>query len=399
MERDKESRGQIPSFNFTLSGNTRARAGVLRVGDHIVSTPIMWLGHSLKSRVRVTHDVEPIGEPLPILINFAELRSNSRAFRDSKRLGLRGFMAHSGPILVDSGGYQFQKRKSIDLCPNELATFYEQCGADIAVALDHPLSPVLSRATNMRRWRRSLENLAAMRRAFAQHFLMPVVHGYTIGQIRRCCEQIGALVGTPCIIGIGSMVPLLKSSHIGGRFRYRREDGLVGSHVDFIADAIETVRKIFPTSLLHVFGAGGVPTALALFAAGADSCDSAAWRLKASYGAIQLPGTSDRFLRKRRNSSRVRRVVDAEDIAAIGECLCSACRPHQTVAARRALLDGSFSARAAHNAHVLITEIGLFRAAVRIGRDHEWLLDRLADTHRLRRLIKSEPLQASDYRT
>lgn len=65
-------------------------------------------------------------------------------------------------------------------------------------------------------------------------------------------------------------MPLLKASHIGGRFRYRRQDGSIGSHVDFIADAIGTVRNAFPNSLLHVFGAGGVPTVLALFAAGAD---------------------------------------------------------------------------------------------------------------------------------
>jgi 7-cyano-7-deazaguanine tRNA-ribosyltransferase len=172
---------------------------------------------------------------------------------------------------------------------------------------------------------------------------MPVVHGYTIRRIRQCCERIEALIGKPCAIGIGSMVPLLKASHIGGRFRYRRQDGTVGGHVDFIADAIATVRNAFPGSLVHVFGAGGGPTALALFAAGADSCDSAAWRLKASYGAIQLPGTSDRFLQNRlRSPGRVRRVVDAKDLAAIGECRCPACNPLRTVAARRAFLNRTF---------------------------------------------------------
>jgi queuine/archaeosine tRNA-ribosyltransferase len=305
--------------------------------------------------------------------------------------GLHHAFKHDGPILLDSGGYQFQKAASIDLSPHDLSAFYGQCGADIAVALDHPLSPAASRTTNTKRWQKSLENLAAMRRESAPYLLMPVVHGYTIGQIRRCCERIQAVVGTPCAVGIGSMVPLLKASHIGGRFRYRRQDGSIGSHVDFIADAIGTVRNAFPNSLLHVFGAGGVPTVLALFAAGADSCDSAAWRLKASYGAIQLPGTSDRFLQNRqRNPGRVRRVVDAKDLAAIGECCCPACNPLTTVASRRAWLDRSFSARAAHNAHVVTTEIGLLRTAVRAARDHEWLSARIAPTHRLRRLVLPE---------
>jgi hypothetical protein len=70
---------------------------------------------------------------------------------------------------------------------------------------------------------------------------MPVVHGYAAGQIRRCCEQIAALMGAPCVIGIGSPVPLLKASHIGGRFRYRKDNGSVGSEVEFIGDAIGAV--------------------------------------------------------------------------------------------------------------------------------------------------------------
>jgi 7-cyano-7-deazaguanine tRNA-ribosyltransferase len=388
----------ISTFEVISRGNTHARVGVLAIGDKIVPTPVVWLGQSLKSRVRFTNCVGPTAEPLPILVNFAELRGNSVALNKSRVLGLHLVFSHPGPILLDSGGYQFQKMRSIDLSPAALTAFYDQCGADIAVALDHPLSPAASWVTNTRRWRRSLENLAAMQRASPPYLLMPVVHGYTIGQIRRCCDKIGALLGSPCVVGIGSMVPLLKASHIGGRFRYRRDDGSIGNQVDFIADAIGAVREAFPSSMLHVFGAGGVPTVLAVFAAGADSCDSAAWRLKASYGAIQLPGTSDRFPWNRRNSNRARRVLDTNDVAAIGKCDCWACNGVTTVAARRALLNRSFSARATHNAHVLTTEINSFRTAIREGRDHEWLTSRLAATHRLRRLIASEPRLQAQHR-
>ncbi len=381
------SRGdKTPVFEVVTNGNTYARTGLLSLRNKSVSTPVVWLGHSLKSRVRFTNRFVPTGQPLPILVSFADLRGNSAVLNKSLQFGLHRALSHEGPILLDSGGYQFQKMRSIDLCPGDLTAFYNRCDADISVALDHPLSPTVSRATNTKRWRRSLENLATMRRG-SPYLLMPVVHGYTIGQIRRCCERVGRLFGTPCAVGIGSMVPLLKASYIGGRFRYRRDSGLLGNHVDFIADAIGVVRQAFPNSMLHVFGAGGVPTVLALFAAGADSCDSVAWRLKASYGAIQLPGTSDRFLHKRRNSSRARRTVDSRDIDAIGECECSACSSVGTVAARRALLNKSFAARATHNAHVLTTEVDSFGIAVRDGRDYEWLTGRLAFAHRLRRLI------------
>jgi 7-cyano-7-deazaguanine tRNA-ribosyltransferase len=281
-----------PIFEILATGNTRARAGLLTLGNRTIQTPVVWFGHSLKSRIRVTGRGEPGAEPLPILLNFAELRGNSAALNRVRLQGLHGAFEHHGPMLLDSGGYQFQNTATIDLRSTDLMEFYAECGADLAVALDHPLSPAASRRTNARRWQRSLYNLAMMRRTSATYQLMPVIHGYTIGQVRLCCDRIAALIGTPCAVGIGSMVPLLKASHIGGRFRYRRNDGSIGNHVDFIADAIATVRAAFPNSMLHVFGAGGVPTVLALFGAGADSCDSAAWRLKASFGAIQLPGTN-----------------------------------------------------------------------------------------------------------
>ena len=250
---------QARAFEIISTGKTSARTGELFLGKTVVATPVVWLGQSLKSRVRFTNYTVPNELPLPILVNFAELRNKSAALRKSRECGLHRVLAHAGPILLNSGGYQFQKGSAFDLCPSDLANFYNQCGADMAVALDHPLSPAVSWATNNRRWHRSLENLAAMHNPCSPYMLMPVVHGYTVGQIRRCCNRIKELLGTPCVVGIGSMVPLLKASHIGGTFRYRRENGSIGNHVDFIGDAIAEVRRAFQNSMVHVFGAGGIP--------------------------------------------------------------------------------------------------------------------------------------------
>lgn len=376
-----------PSFRVLSRGSTRARTGALTLGSRIIETPVIWLGHSLKSRVRANDSNDTDAASAPILLNFAEFRRSPAALHRARLQGLHSAFEHCGPILLDSGGFQFQRAARIDLSAADLLAFYADLRADISVALDHPLSPSTSRRTNARRWQRSLQNLAAMGCSAEGSILMPVIHGYTLGQVRRCCERIEALIGTPSIVGIGSLVPLLKASHIGGRFRYRRSDGSIGDHVDFVLDVIGTVRTAFPSAMLHVFGAGGVPTILALIGAGADSCDSAAWRLKASYGAIQLPGTSDRFLWTKRNSSRSRRVIDAHDIKAISECECSACRSIKTVAGRRSLLGDSFSARAIHNAHVILTEIRSIRAEIRAGTDLEWIKRRLSDTHRFWRLV------------
>jgi hypothetical protein len=143
--RDRRLLPQVATFEVLSHGTTRSRAGILTLGTRSIQTPVVWLGHTLKSRVRFISDGDL--EPLPILMSFAEFRDNGTALDRSRRHGLHRALEHAGPILLDSGGYAFQKRRSIDLCPNDLTSFYEHSGTDIGVALDHPLSPAASRRT------------------------------------------------------------------------------------------------------------------------------------------------------------------------------------------------------------------------------------------------------------
>jgi hypothetical protein len=77
-------------------------------------------------------------------------------------------------------------------------------------------------------------------------------------------------------IGLGGIVPLLKNRSFPG------EISRMGAEA-FIAIALREIRKTFPKSRVHAFGAGGTRTFPAVFAFGADSADSIGWRQAAGY--------------------------------------------------------------------------------------------------------------------
>ena len=304
------------------------------------------------------------------------------------RQGIHEYLDYHGPIIMDSGGFLFQKRGTISIQAEEIHHLYRQAGVNIGVALDHPLDPSLSTADNARRWVETLRNTTSMVSAINGYAFMPVVHGYTLKALKAACRQIRNLIGNPVMIGIGSLVPLMKASHLGPGFRYIRPDGCTGDHVTFIADALGLVRDEFPRSLLHVFGIGGVTTILAVFSLGADSVDSVAWRLKAAYGAIQIPGTSDRFLSPRPNSSKSRKVLHEREEDLLAKCCCPVCRNYRTLGWQKRHLDSSFEARALHNAWVFLEEVKIFRKAIEVGDVQKVIFRRMSRTHRLFRLFR-----------
>ncbi|KKK54318.1 hypothetical protein LCGC14_3085950, partial [marine sediment metagenome] len=91
---------------------------------------------------------------------------------------------------------------------------------------------------------------------------------------------------TPKFIGIGSLVPLVKS------MKGSKKNG-----IESFIYALITLRKLLPHSFIHAFGIGGTMAYLGILG-GIDSYDSNGWIQKAAYGVIQLPGVSDRFLKK-----------------------------------------------------------------------------------------------------
>ena len=133
---------------------------------------------------------------------------------------------------------------------------------------------------------------------------------------------------------------------------------------EYYCAIISTVRKAFPHSLVHIFGAGAPRSCLAAFAMGAHSADSQGWRHAAGFGSIFLPGKGQRILEWNRPHKRPRPVIGADDRKLLADCSCPACRNYDDVEDRILRLKSSFEPRSVHNAWVLYQEVAALRTAL-----------------------------------
>ena len=134
---------------------------------------------------------------------------------------------------------------------------------------------------------------------------------------------------------------------------------------------------------MHVFGIGSATTAIGVLSLGADSVDSFSWRRVANYGAILLPGCSERFPTAREGRVRSRPVVSREEFSLLMKFKCPACTEVMNVQKRLEVLAGSYSSRAVHNAWTVLSEVAKFRNASQQNRTREFLRSRLTPAHRL----------------
>ena len=184
------------------------------------------------------------------------------------------------PIIIDSGAYYFMKKAKISITPLEVLDIELRSNADVGVALDHPFPP--DAKDKARRIATTIRNTRIMARQIAQHpqtmALMPVIHGHTPGQLRRCIGQLRAIADRyhrPLLdhVGIGSLAPLAQ-----------RGD------VKLAVDIIHTVRQALPRSQIHCFSMGSALLMHLAFYSGADSVDSQTWMVSAGFKLAQLPG-------------------------------------------------------------------------------------------------------------
>ena len=94
-----------------------------------------------------------------------------------------------------------------------------------------------------------------------------------------------------------------------------------------VVKVISEVRKQIPDARLHIFGTGGTLTMHLMFYAGADSLDSSAWRTKAAFGAIQMPGMGDRWVTKAIRKKPYPQ-LSREERMALENCRCPSCKKH-----------------------------------------------------------------------
>jgi len=355
---------------------TDARIGKLTVNGISIQTPVLWMGTLVKSKPR-PWQYFTINN---IMVNAYDVISRGK--NDTETIfknGIHNYLDFSqGLIMMDSGGFQLLMRKRKVLDVKKLILLYEQAKPDIGVILDYPLNPSASLSENRKRWEKTLKNMEFMMNNDLNVFLMPVVHGLTISEIRNACRDVRKLLGNdPKLVGIGSLVPLIRSMNTRNVTKRNRK-----SPKNFIIDAIRTVRSIFPDSFLHVFGVGSVTTMHLMFCAGADSVDSMGWRLKAAYGAIQLPGVGDRFVTNKGNNIP-RKVLSSSELEVLSKCECPICSGKPLRVRLKQLSNkhkGNFVNRAIHNAWTFIREEEKFREALQKGFAREFTEVRLKNS-------------------
>ena len=343
-------------FNIhTESSNSNARSGTLKLNGKKIETPFLWIGSFLLQNPKPWEYFPMDG----IFLNAYELIEKDKTndfFQNGETIHDK--IGNDKLFLMDSGGFQLLK-KDIKLDPEHVLNIYHKVKPDIGVILDFPFHPS-ALDKRKQRWKKTLKNTEFMIQNSQDIVLMPVIHGYTIKEIEKACREIKK-ISDPQLIGMGSIVPILrslKSSNIP-----KLDDK--SNSFKLLIKMVSMIRTEFPDSFLHAFGVGSASTMHLMLALGVDSVDSMSWRMKAAYGAIQLPGLSDRFVfSKNRKKGR----IPLKEFSLLEKCSCPICKKHpileDRISAYSNMKNGTFFNRAIHNAFVLKEEEKNFKNSV-----------------------------------
>jgi len=244
-----------------------ARSGQLTAGTKIVSTPIVFLGYRLGDKPRAWRSIR-IQSLMP---NAYDLLRNDRRSRDVLEHGIHNFLDYNGLVMMDSGGYYFQKEGKVSVNVDTVLNLYEKSLPDIGVVLDFPLNPS-DPTTNLHRIKKTGENTKVMLQD-ARIPMMPTIHGYTEKDIDYSARFIDKETQ---MLALGSQAALLYPF---------RADKIIK-----IMRIVLYVRTKFPNSFLHVFGLGSPRLMPLAFYSGADSVDAKTWLWKAVRHMIYYNG-------------------------------------------------------------------------------------------------------------
>ena len=301
---------------------------------------------------------------------------------------------------MDSGGFQLMKAeikgkaKKFPLNPRMVLDKQLEIGCDCGVQLDFPFGPNLSKYQKKERLEETLNNLdktlTLLERSRINFSILPVIHTVSddLDLVKYGLQRIENILGErPNVIGIGSLVPLVRT------MKGSKKNG-----IESFLYALISLRKSIPNSFIHAFGIGGTMAYLAILA-GIDSYDSNGWIQKAAYGVIQLPGISDRFIRKEehnrpylmknRKQKNSKAIINEIDI--FMKCKCAACKDYfnndwsdkDWELKQKAFIgrdQASKMARAIHNVSLYQSEILLMRQAIKNDRLEQFIRKRLRNS-------------------
>ncbi len=261
-----------------------------------IETPINWFGLSVAESSDFQFNAFKKAGVTSFLSNVYDLKyQDKKGIRDDliNRLVDDG-LNHK----IDSGGFQLMKqqitgKKKFDLNPEIVYEVQKTIPCDIAVVLDVPIGTESREDKVIKKIDKTLQNLESLLKIYDNEedsfTIIPVIHGHDIKILNYAISGLENIIGElPKALGIGSLVPMVKAM---------KNSSSTGGKKNFVK-LLKYLREKLPKTFIHAFGIGGTMAYFA-YLCGVDSIDSNGWILKSSRGVIQLPGTSDRFLRKK----------------------------------------------------------------------------------------------------
>jgi len=319
----------------------------LKVPGHVkIALPMVWLGQSVRTTV-VTRRYPQFAKE-SWMVSLGDAVHRPRLIDSVFKADIRSRIGVTGPLMLDSGGFTMMMNNQ-SLRVDQIARIYEETQAELCITLDSPPLDSDGGRARLRKYRRTCNNLAELLGSIDAHRIVPVVHGATVEEVSNNCSNISKLVKRPRMVCIGGLVPLLRKSLQNGPGRARS--------IAWLKAVVAAVRDAFPKSVIHILGAGSPLNVAAAIACGADSTDSLAWRRAAGFGSIYLPGTGERFLAPRnRERESSRPLLNKRELQMLEVCVCPACSDWPNLTRRIAGLSACYLARAAHNAHVVLSQ-------------------------------------------
>lgn len=351
-----------------------------------IITPVFWVGHIPDgeprpweeiSEIRVKGEEIKVDAALNVMLSAYKICDNKKLLKDIKEAGnIKNWLSRDRDNIngtaMDSGGFFFQTKESIEARPEKIMDVFRICDPDLCTVLDYPLNPQESIYTNFDRIKTTLKNTEEMLQDKGDLVLLPIIHGYTRKvlekswqYIRLIYERYYGLEKIPAI-GIGSLVPIIKS--VRWRRQYYVDDWGLASFRKVGMSIVHYIRQMAgDETVIHVFGTAGVSMMHLMYMLGVDSVDSAGWRHLGGRGLINIFGLGTRKItRREKDNSSWAKYVEKQELAK-NECPCPICSSQPD------LLKKSERARMLHNAYVYLQESCYARLLISDGNEKEYV--------------------------
>jgi len=286
-----------------------------------------------------------------------------------KKQGIHDLVNHAGPIMLDSGGFQLIKRK-MKINPDRTLKIYENANLrkfDLAIALDYCPKPSEKPITRMNKIKRSNEIFRYMKNKNDK--ILHVVHGWTWRELEKSLEPVNDMFSFGSYFAMMT-IPLnltMIAKNLSSKVNLKE-------HImdRFIMFTRLIKNKHLDGLKIHVLGASSSNSAHLMWYAGMDQTDSAAWRIKAAFGKIALPGISEIPISRGKWNNK----HDKE----LRSCECPVCNG-LSLNERIEVLSSDFKNRALHNAHVYLEEREIAREIIGSKKHLPYLKNRFKKSH------------------